>query len=173
MTEEYEMQVEQQLEKLVKHIRSRRSMDCEQSATAARLLLSSIGRNNLWILINTLRAATAKNILPDLAEWKVEGVLNANTHLQPYLNPWRELSQEVVEVWSKSDTCAFPRIFYDCTCHKEKILQLYSQYMILKQADEIEFPKYKEAVIASVLEAYNVPRETLSKAINDSPVLRP
>jgi hypothetical protein len=160
MTEEYEMQLEQLIEK----IRTQKSVSCEELAAAASLLLHATHETKLWRLIKTLRAATDKGMLPKVAEAKVEKAVNGNGHIEPYLRPWRELDRKILKTWSRTDGSIF-RHLSSGVRNKEKILQLYSRYLRLKQTDEIEFQKYQEYILSSVLEAYNVPWATLQKLL--------
>jgi len=153
-----------QLEQVIEEIRTQEGASCEEVSTAAALLLDATHKNKLWTLIKTLREATDRNVLPHVAEAEVEKAINNNALLEPYLRPWRELDQEILTMWSKTDGLIF-RHFSSGVRNKEKILQLYSRYLRLKQTDEIEFQTYQEHILASVLRAYNVPWATLQKLL--------
>lgn len=152
-----------QLEQLMEDFKNRESASYDDMATAMSLLFNAIHQNALWRLIKMLRKASEERVLPDIAEAKVEEILNESVDLLPYLSPWRELSQEVMAAWINADskTNSFlSRLLFKGTCakrDKEEIFLLYSRYLHLNQADETEFQRYREHIIASVLEAYDTP----------------
>ena len=163
----YKVQPKQQesmrLHQKMEEIRAQSSVSSQDIATAASLLFDATHRNSFWLLIKTLRQATDDGILPYVKESEVEGMLKSNADLQPYFLPWQELDKEIMTVWSKTDGPF--RFLANNIRNKEEILRLYSRYLHLQKSDAVEFQRYKEPIIISVLDAYKMSREVLKEVI--------